>query len=321
MARQRDPRREKAFEIFREKKGEITNRAIAELLSLPEKTIGGWKSKDKWLERLSQKANGVLQSDGRSIPKNTEYSKKKKSRPKGKFPPPSETSMEKAEDVDLPPKQQLFVHEYLVDFNATQAAIRAGYTANSARITASKLLAKANVRKAVAQLIPGLRQRMSEDSRIAYLALWNQLHEIDRQLADHDEAQEKVRELKEDYMDAVIKEQEEKVLRLRLEIGLYTDRIMRHGNWVKAQELRRTILQDILDRGGYKQLDLLADDPDKLQLARNKDRREEEKLQIEREKLALERSKIEEREDDEVDGLDSLAKAIEQSNKMFGGEE
>ncbi|SDH70372.1 Uncharacterized protein YjcR [Aneurinibacillus thermoaerophilus] len=72
MAKQRDPRRDEAFEIYKQHNGEITNRAIAEQLNVPEKTIGGWKSKDKWKQKLAgetEEFNGVLQSDKRSTPK------------------------------------------------------------------------------------------------------------------------------------------------------------------------------------------------------------------------------------------------------------
>ena len=48
-------------------------------------------------------------------------------------------------------KQQRFVEEYLVDLNGTQAAIRAGYRPRSAKVTASRLLSKANIRTAVAE--------------------------------------------------------------------------------------------------------------------------------------------------------------------------
>ncbi|PEU67617.1 terminase, partial [Bacillus thuringiensis] len=41
MARQRSPDRNKAYEIFKEHKGDITNRKIAELLSTSEKTVSG----------------------------------------------------------------------------------------------------------------------------------------------------------------------------------------------------------------------------------------------------------------------------------------
>lgn len=49
----------------------------------------------------------------------------------------------------LTPKQQAFVNEYLIDLNATQAAIRAGYSEKTAKEQASRLLTKANVQAAV----------------------------------------------------------------------------------------------------------------------------------------------------------------------------
>lgn len=85
MARQRSPDRNKAYEIFKEYNGDITNRKIAELLSISEKTVsektvGGWKSKDRWIGKL----NGVLHKNERSTPKkDAEYSKKKPGAPKG----------------------------------------------------------------------------------------------------------------------------------------------------------------------------------------------------------------------------------------------
>ncbi|MRG86994.1 phage terminase small subunit [Salinibacillus xinjiangensis] len=64
MARKRDPRRDESFELWKKHGGNITNREIAKQLDLPEKTIGGWKSKDKWNSKL----NGVLQKNIRSTP-------------------------------------------------------------------------------------------------------------------------------------------------------------------------------------------------------------------------------------------------------------
>lgn len=51
----------------------------------------------------------------------------------------------------LTPKQRVFVREYLVDLNATQAAIRAGFSPKTARIQASGLLAKPNIREVLAK--------------------------------------------------------------------------------------------------------------------------------------------------------------------------
>lgn len=50
----------------------------------------------------------------------------------------------------LTDKQKRFVEEYLVDLNATQAAIRAGYSAKTAEAQASRLLRNVKVQEAVA---------------------------------------------------------------------------------------------------------------------------------------------------------------------------
>lgn len=53
--------------------------------------------------------------------------------------------------ADLPPRQQRFVEEYLIDLNATRAAIRAGYSPRSAEVEGSRLLSNAKVAEAVAR--------------------------------------------------------------------------------------------------------------------------------------------------------------------------
>jgi len=51
--------------MFKEKAGKIQNREIARILGLPEKTVGGWKCKDKWNERLV----GYSETAKRNTPK------------------------------------------------------------------------------------------------------------------------------------------------------------------------------------------------------------------------------------------------------------
>lgn len=46
-------------------------------------------------------------------------------------------------------KQRAFIAEYLRDFNATQAAIRVGYSAKTARAIGSKLLTKVDIAAAI----------------------------------------------------------------------------------------------------------------------------------------------------------------------------
>ena len=49
----------------------------------------------------------------------------------------------------LTPKQRKFVSEYLVDLNATQAAIRAGFSEKTAGSMAQKLVAKSHIQEAI----------------------------------------------------------------------------------------------------------------------------------------------------------------------------
>ena len=52
----------------------------------------------------------------------------------------------------LNPKQERFCQEYLVDLNATQAAIRAGYSHRTARAMGAENLTKPDIRALVAEL-------------------------------------------------------------------------------------------------------------------------------------------------------------------------
>lgn len=51
--------------------------------------------------------------------------------------------------ANLTPKQQRFVEEYLIDLNATQAAIRSGYSEKTAAAIGAENLIKPNIAKAI----------------------------------------------------------------------------------------------------------------------------------------------------------------------------
>lgn len=51
----------------------------------------------------------------------------------------------------LTAKQQKFVQQYLIDLNATQAAIRSGYSEKTARQLASRLLSNVDIQAAIAK--------------------------------------------------------------------------------------------------------------------------------------------------------------------------
>jgi phage terminase small subunit len=69
-------------------------------------------------------------------------------------------------------RRQRFVEEYLIDFNATQAAIRAGYSEKTATKIASEMLTKPDVQLAIQQEQAKLRSRVevTQESVIAELA-------------------------------------------------------------------------------------------------------------------------------------------------------
>jgi hypothetical protein len=65
----------------------------------------------------------------------------------------------------MTPRQQRFVEEYLVDLNATQAAVRTGYSAYTANEQGARLLANASVAAAIrsAEHARSERVRITQD--------------------------------------------------------------------------------------------------------------------------------------------------------------
>ena len=57
-------------------------------------------------------------------------------------------------------KMERFCKEYLVDHNATQAAIRAGYSKNTAKEIASENLSKLNIQERIAQLTKPITKKL-----------------------------------------------------------------------------------------------------------------------------------------------------------------
>ena len=52
MSRIRNPNRDKAFEIYKSHKGEISPKQISEILNENVNNIRNWKKTDKWNEKL-----------------------------------------------------------------------------------------------------------------------------------------------------------------------------------------------------------------------------------------------------------------------------
>lgn len=110
----------------------------------------------------------------------------------------------------LTPKQERFVAEYLVDLNATQAAIRAGYSPRTANEQATRLLANVSIQNAV---------QAAKKER------------IDRTKIDQDYVLAKLKEIAEmdaaDYQDSPLK-YSNKLKALELlgkHLGIFTEKI------------------------------------------------------------------------------------------------
>lgn len=69
-------------------------------------------------------------------------------------------------------KQQRFVDEYLIDLNATQAAIRAGYSVKTANEQGSQLLAKLSIQEAISKAMAERSKRtgVNQDRVVLELA-------------------------------------------------------------------------------------------------------------------------------------------------------
>lgn len=133
MPKARSPERDQAYELYKNSKGLMPLREIARQLNVPEKSVSGWKCKDKWDDQI----NGVLHTkikDKRSTPKSKRVVKA--------------LIDEVDENEELSEQEKLFVLYYLECFNAKQAYIQAGFNVNtdgSARVGACRLMKKPKV--------------------------------------------------------------------------------------------------------------------------------------------------------------------------------
>ena len=96
----------------------------------------------------------------------------------------------------LTAKQKRFVEEYLIDLNATQAAIRAGYKVDNARIIAAENLSKLNIAEAIDKALAERSRRtginqdrvVQELAKIAFVNIADVVNTDCEILPDADEA-------------------------------------------------------------------------------------------------------------------------------------
>ncbi len=113
---------------------DITFKALAEKHNLKDATIRSRKNREKWQRNATQQNKNVATEKKRKqVPKKEEVKK----------PLPSD---------ELTDKQRLFCIHYLKSFNATQSAIKAGYSPESAHVEGSRLLRNAKIGEYIREL-------------------------------------------------------------------------------------------------------------------------------------------------------------------------
>jgi phage terminase small subunit len=116
MARERDPNRDKAYNLWKEHNGEITNREIANQLEIDEKKVAVWKSRDKWGQNNKDNVVQQKKSKTKNVVQQKDNKQQKKQRKQN-----SEKQEPLIESDELTDKQRLFCIHYLKYYNATKA--------------------------------------------------------------------------------------------------------------------------------------------------------------------------------------------------------
>lgn len=142
-------------------------------------------------------------------------------------------------DKQLTDKQQRFVEEYCVDCNGTQAAIRAGYSVDSAASIGSENLTKPNVRAAINERLATLAMSADEAVKhvndIARTRLNTYLKVVKRERSTEVE-----QPLKEaiDSSEATILFEEQFAARSAVLLGLIDDELEDHWGAFKIKQKR-----------------------------------------------------------------------------------
>ena len=131
---------------------------IAKELDIPVGTIRSWKNRYKWSCDESSK----LQKDNK---KKCNVAKEKVNKKSKKKEPIADEVKEVLENAELTDKQRLFCIYYIKYFNATKAAIKAGYSKDTAGEQGYQLLQKTSIQVEIQKLKQAKLNRamLSED--------------------------------------------------------------------------------------------------------------------------------------------------------------
>lgn len=142
MARKENLFKKLAEKMYFKSSGKMSLKEIADKLGVPDGTVRGWKSRDKWDERLKK----VIQSADEIVTDDPNVTTQR---------PINLTALQKKEEEQygLSARHEIFIMEYLRDFNATRAAMAAGYSKKSAHVEGFRLLRHDKIQKEIKRLM------------------------------------------------------------------------------------------------------------------------------------------------------------------------
>lgn len=151
----------------------------------------------------------------------------------------------------LTAKQEAFCREYMVDFNATQAAIRAGYSENTARSIGQENLTKPDIQEKLAELSKEAtnRNEITVDEIIQHDAAilrtqWGEVNNFDGYAGTKIPASELTEEQKKAVIG--IENINNKVYYKLADRDKAKDRLMRYlGGFAKDNERKVTLDKDL----------------------------------------------------------------------------
>lgn len=196
-------------------------------------------------------------------------------------------------------KYDLFVDYYLESFNATQSAIKAGYSKNTAGQQGYRLLKNVYIHQKIQEEMGKLRDRMRDEGLRSFSMLLGIALETEDKLQKHEVAEKEIDRINHeismidlqlarlsrnlsntkrlaDALDGRKTEYQEKkrgilahvetidqemfelrlhIKELEIEKHPYQKNYLLPKEWERFQLLKKSVYQDILDRGGFKAMD------------------------------------------------------------------
>lgn len=139
---------------------DISFKDLSEKTGQKEATLRSRKNREKWERKISVKKKVTVKA------KRQTETKKKKDAKRKEIPVATEDGFQinLSENLKLNDRQQMFCFYYLKNFNAKLAAIRAGYSPDSAHVTGYKLLANKVIAAEISRLKAEMRHGIFIDA-------------------------------------------------------------------------------------------------------------------------------------------------------------